>query len=85
METTTPAKNNVKRRTLKGVVVSDKMKDTCTVLVENYFKHPKYKKYMTVSKKYLAHDEGNSKKIGDRAIIEECRPISRRKHFTVVA
>jgi small subunit ribosomal protein S17 len=85
METKTTAQNKVTRRTLKGVVVSDKMKDTCTVSVERYFKHPKYKKFMSVSKKHLAHDPGNTKKIGDRVVIEECRPISRRKHFTVVA
>jgi small subunit ribosomal protein S17 len=85
METKNVQENKSRRRTLKGVVVSDKMKDTCTVKVERYYKHPKYKKFISSSKKYLAHNPGNTKKIGDQATIEECRPISRRKRFTVVA
>lgn len=85
MKKTTTQENTAKRRTLSGVVVSDKMKDTCTVLVERYYQHPKYKKFISASKKYLAHNPGNTKKIGDKATIEECRPISRRKRFTVIA
>jgi small subunit ribosomal protein S17 len=69
---------------LSGVVVSDKMKDTCTVLVTRFVKHNKYKKYYKVSKKYKAHDVGNTKKVGEKVEIKESRPISKDKHFVVV-
>ncbi len=74
-----------KKRVLEGVVVSDKMKDTATVLVERFIKAPKYNKYITRTKKYKAHNPGNTKKIGDKATIEECAPISKDKHFIVIA
>lgn len=77
-------KNTTKKKTLQGVVVSDKMKDTCVVAVERYLKAPKYGKYILRSKKYKADDKGNTKKIGDKVVIEECRPISKDKHFKVV-
>lgn len=64
--------------------MSDKMKDTVTVLVNRYVKHPKYKKYVMRSKKYLAHDAGNTRKMGERVTIKASRPISKRKHFIVV-
>lgn len=73
-----------KGKTLRGVVVSSKAKDTARVLVERFVKHPKYKKYRTVSKHYLAHDPGNSAKEGEAVTIRECRPLSKRKHFEVV-
>ncbi len=73
-----------KKRVLKGVVVSDKMKDTATVLVERFVKLPKYEKYVKITKKYKAHNPGNTKKIGDQASIEECRPISKDKKFIVI-
>lgn len=69
---------------LKGVVVSDKMKDTCVVLVQRFVKHPKYKKYYKVSKKYKVHDAGNTKKIGDKVSMKESKPISKDKHFIIV-
>ncbi len=69
---------------LSGVVVSDKMAKTVTVLVERYVKHPKYGKYFTISKKYKAHDENNTYKEGDAVVIQECRPISKDKSFIVV-
>jgi small subunit ribosomal protein S17 len=78
----TEAKQNTK--ILKGVVVSDKMKDTTVVLVNRFVKHSKYKKYYKVSKKYKAHDVGNTKKVGDKVEIKECRPISKDKHFIVI-
>ncbi len=68
---------------LKGVVVSDKMKNTIVVLVERYKKHPLYGKYMKISKRYKAHDEKNEYKVGDKVFIEECKPISKDKHFKV--
>ncbi len=73
-----------KKRILKGVVVSDKMKDTVTVKVDRYVKLSKYNKYSTVSKKYKAHDAGNTAKIGDKVSIIESAPISKDKHFTLV-
>jgi len=72
------------RRILKGVVVSDKMKDTVVVEVVRFAKHPKYKKYLKSSKRYLAHNPGNSAKVGDKVEIVESRPISKNKHFAVV-
>ena len=69
---------------LEGVVTSDKMKDTIVVLVSRFVKHPKYGKFMTVHKKFKAHDSGNTKKIGDKVTIEECAPISKEKHFRIV-
>ena len=69
---------------LKGVVVSDKMNKTVVVSVSNFIKHPKYGKYYKVSKKYKAHDEENTFKIGDNVEIVETRPISKDKKFKVV-
>ena len=70
-------------KTFRGVVVKTAMKDTVTVSVERYVKHPKYKKYLRRSKKYLVHDAGNTAKVGDVVIIRETKPISKRKHFVI--
>jgi len=72
------------KKTLQGVVVSDKMQKTLVVQVERYVKDPKYGKYMKISKKYKAHNENNDIKVGDKVTIEECRPLSKDKHFTVI-
>ncbi|EFG83703.1 30S ribosomal protein S17 [Novacetimonas hansenii] len=72
------------RRVLTGRVTSDKMDKTVTVLVDRRIIHPLYKKFIRRSKKYAAHDQLNECKIGDTVRIEECRPISRRKTWTVV-
>jgi small subunit ribosomal protein S17 len=72
------------RRVLQGTVVSDKGDKTVTVLVERRVMHPIYKKYIRTSKKYAAHDEQNRCKVGDTVSIIECRPISKRKSWTVV-
>jgi len=72
-------------RLLKGIVVKAAMKDTATVLVERYVKHPKYKKYLRKSKKYLVHDPGNTSQVGEKVEIRETRPISKRKHFILVS
>jgi small subunit ribosomal protein S17 len=81
-------KNNTKttstRKTLVGVVTSDKMKDTIVVKVSNFVKHPKYGKYVSKDKKFKVHDKGNTKKIGDKVTIVECAPISKDKHFVVI-
>lgn len=71
-------------KVLRGVVTSDKMKDTITVEVLRYFKHGKIGKFIKRKKKYHAHDEGNTFNIGDKVEIKECKPISKTKHFTVV-
>lgn len=73
-----------KKRELTGKVVSDKMKDTVVVLVERYVKVPKYNKYVTRTKKFKAHNPGNTKKVGEKVTIQECRPLSKDKHFIVV-
>ena len=72
------------KRVLTGRVVSDKMDKTVTVLVERRVMHPLYKKFIRRSKKYAAHDEANLCKEGDAVQIEECRPISRNKHWLVI-
>jgi len=72
------------RRQLSGTVVSNKMKDTVVVLVRRYIKHPKYKKFISRSKRYMAHDPGNSRAMGDKVTIEETAPISRHKRFRVL-
>ncbi len=77
-------KNTTKsQKVFRGVVVSDKMKDTVVVLVERYVKHPKYEKFIKRKKKFKAHDVGNTKKIGDKVEIVETKPISKDKHFLV--
>ncbi|MCB9979742.1 MAG: 30S ribosomal protein S17 [Rhodospirillales bacterium] len=72
------------RRILEGKVISDKMDKTITVLVERRFMHPMYKKYVKRTDKYAAHDEHNTAKEGDVVQIQECRPISKRKTWTLV-
>jgi small subunit ribosomal protein S17 len=71
-------------RVLRGKVVASKMTDTITVAVERYVKHPKYKKYLRRTKKYLVHDAGNTAKVGEVVDITETRPISKRKTFKLV-
>ena len=71
------------KKTLQGRVTSDKADKTVTVNVERRFKHPLYGKVVTVSKKYLAHDEENTYGVGDTVEITSRRPISKRKHFAV--
>jgi small subunit ribosomal protein S17 len=72
-------------KTFQGVVVKTAMKDTCTVLVDRYVQHPKYKKYYTQSKKFLVHDAGNAAKVGDKVTIRETRPISKLKRFIIAS
>jgi small subunit ribosomal protein S17 len=72
------------KRILQGVVVSDTSDKTVIVHVERRVMHPVYKKFVTRSKKYAAHDEGNAHKIGDVVRIEESRPISKRKRWVVI-
>ncbi len=72
------------KRILTGTVTSDKNEQTITVSVERRFKHPLLQKTVRKSKKYRAHDAENKFKVGDTVRIEECRPISKRKTWTVV-
>ena len=75
-----PAKN---KRQLTGRVVSDKMDKTVTVLVERQVLHPTIGKVVSRTKKYHAHNEGNDAKLGDKVVIEECKPISKTKAWKV--
>lgn len=70
---------------MKGVVVSDKMAKTIVVDVTRYAKHPLYRKYVRKSKRYKVHDEKNEYRVGDKVIIQEMRPVSKDKHWTVVS
>jgi small subunit ribosomal protein S17 len=70
---------------MQGVVVSNKMDKSIVVNVERRTQHPLYKKFIRRSKKYVAHDENNTCKEGDVIQIQECRPISKRKSWEVVA
>ena len=71
------------KRTLVGEVVSDKMDKSVTVLIKRQMKHPLYGKIIERSKKYHAHDESNQVKAGDVVEIQEGRPISKTKSWTV--
>ena len=71
-------------RTLTGKVVSSKMDKTITVAVERVVKHPTYGKYVRRTTKLFAHDENNECNEGDTVAITPCRPLSRRKSWTLV-
>jgi len=73
-----------KRRSKVGRVVSDKMDKTVVVSVERLRRHPIYKRVVRLSSKFKAHDEENSARVGDTVRIEESRPLSREKRWTVV-
>ena len=79
METTTTHK-----KTLRGVIVSDKMQDTAVVAVSRFVKHPKYKKYLKQTKRYHAHNPGNRAKEGEIVTIRSCRPLSKTKSFEII-
>ncbi len=69
------------RRTATGIVVSTAMDKTAVVSVTRLFLHPKYRKYVRHSKKYMAHDEHGACSVGDQVVIEECRPMSKHKRW----
>lgn len=71
-------------RVLVGRVVSDKMDKTVVVEVERRVLHPRYRKYVSRSQKYKAHDEENTYKVDDVVVIRESRPLSRTKRWVVV-
>jgi small subunit ribosomal protein S17 len=70
-------KKAVGGRVLSGSVVSDKMKDTVVVKIDRFVKVPKYGKFVTISKRFKAHDAGNTKKTGDKVEIREIPPMSK--------
>ena len=72
------------KKELFGIVVSNKMEKTCVVAVENRSPHPKYEKQIVRTKKIKAHDPNNECQIGDSVIIQECRPLSKDKTFTLL-
>lgn len=72
------------RKQLKGRVISEKMKKTVVVEVERIKVSQKYKRRFKMHKKYKAHDEKEEYKVGDRVIIEECRPMSKDKKWKVL-
>ena len=71
-------------KTLQGVVTSQKMNKTVTVMVGRRTKHPKYGKYISLSTKYHVHDEKEACNEGDTVLIQECKPISKTKSWKLV-
>jgi len=67
-----------------GIVVSNKMQKTILVKIENRYSHPMYSKTLSKSKKYVAHDELETCNIGDQVLVEECRPLSKRKCWKLI-
>lgn len=72
-----------KRKIIEGIVISDKMQKSVVVKVNYLFAHPRYKKIMKKTKKYMAHDESQQCSIGDKVRIREVRPLSKRKNWIV--
>ena len=72
------------KKTLNGIVVSNKPNKTITVLVERKYQHPILKKVIKAKKKYNVHDENNKFKNGDKVSIVECKPFSKNKKFEVI-
>jgi small subunit ribosomal protein S17 len=71
------------QKTLTGIVVSDKMDKSVVISVERLVKHSVYQKYIRRKAKFMAHDEGNECRIGDRVLLTETRPLSKQKRFKV--
>jgi small subunit ribosomal protein S17 len=74
-------RQRARAKTREGVVVSSAMDKTVVVAVKRTVRHRRYHKYLTVSTKYLAHDEQNQCNVGDRVVIAETRPLSKRKRW----
>ena len=83
-EATTNVAATGKRKQRVGEVVSNKMTKTIVVRVERRFPHPQYKKIVTSYKKFYVHDEKSEAKPGDTVRIEESRPLSKRKRWTLI-
>ena len=72
------------KKTLQGIVVSDKMQKTVVVEVESMKEHPKYRRRYKTHKRFKAHDQNQEYHMGDKVIIEETKPISKDKNWTVI-
>jgi small subunit ribosomal protein S17 len=72
------------KKTREGVVVSDKMTKTRVVVIERVYRHPRYERVITRSKRLKAHDEQNASKVGDRVLLEETRPLSKEKRWRIL-
>ena len=83
-EETKKSESRGNRKQRVGEVVSNKMTKTIVVRVERRFPHPKFKKIVTSYKKFYAHDEKTEAKTGDTVLIEECRPLSKLKRWTLI-
>ncbi len=73
------------KRVMQGTVVSDAADKTIVVRVDRRVQHPVYKKFITRSNRFMAHDEANTSKVGDIVRIRECRPVSKRKSWEVLS
>ena len=73
------------KRKLTGTIVSHKMEKTAVVLVERIKKHPRYLKRIKQTKKYHAHDPANQYHEGEKVVIEECRPLSKKKRWRIIS
>ena len=67
-----------------GIVVSNKMQKTIVVKVENRYSHPIYSKILIKTKKYLVHDDREESNIGDKVLVQECRPLSKKKRWKLL-
>ena len=72
------------KKRFAGIVVSNAMNKTVVVKVERLKRHPRYLRTIRMHKNYKAHDENKKYKVGDKVIIEECRPLSKEKHWRVI-
>jgi small subunit ribosomal protein S17 len=77
-------KQATNKKRFTGTVVRDKMDKTVIVAVPRFVKHPKYQKFYKQTKTFKVHDETNAHKVGDKVTIEETRPISKDKNFTII-
>lgn len=71
------------KKAIVGVVLSDKMEKTRTVISESVKKHPVYGKYVKTRKKFMVHDEDNKSKAGDQVVLQETKPISKGKKWVI--
>lgn len=76
--------NTNNKKELEGVVISNKMQKTVVVQIQDQVKHPIFKKYYIVKKKYKAHDEKSECQVGDRVLLRETKPLSREKRWAVI-
>lgn len=79
----TDVKKTARKTTKVGVVLTNEADKSVVVKVENLVMHPLYRKFTRISTKFMAHDEENTCNHGDRVLIEECRPLSKRKRWRV--